>query len=66
MMLLFLINLMVMVCVPLVSRNMFLPTQYLLYRKQSMYMLEFFQTVQYLVETFSINIIAGDFNNMIF
>ena len=34
----------------------------LLYRKQSMHIREFFQMLQYLLATHSIDIIAGDFN----
>ena len=37
-------------------------TLMLLYRKQPMQMEEFFQVVLYLVATYSIDIIAGDFN----
>ena len=34
----------------------------LVYRKQSMHMQEFFQILQYLLATYSIDIIAGNFN----
>ena len=37
-------------------------TLMLLYRKQSIKMGKFFQMLQYLVATYSIDIIAGDFN----
>ena len=37
-------------------------TLMLLYRKQSIQMVKFFQMLQYLVATYSIYIIAGDFN----
>ena len=37
-------------------------TLILIYRKQSMHMQEFFQVLQYLLATNSIDIIAGDFN----
>ena len=36
--------------------------EYLVYRKQSKYMQEVFQMLQYLLATNSISIIAGDFN----
>ena len=34
----------------------------LVYKKQSMHMQEFFQMLQYLLATYSIDIIAGNFN----
>ena len=37
-------------------------TLMLVYRKQSMHMQEFFQILQYLLATYSIDIIAGNFN----
>ena len=37
-------------------------TLILVYRKQSMHMQEFFQMLQYLLATYSVDIIAGDFN----
>ena len=56
-----------MECLSLASRNMLLPTEYsiyimFVYRKQSMQMQEVSQMFQCLVATYSIDIIAWDFN----